>query len=174
MVLLLAALSVVTAWGDELTPGTNLVGIEKVHEKLAVVLNLRGAEEFRVDPNRIKDVVRKTLNSAGVATNGSGIGVPIVTASVVGEATGGGGARYVVELVVRATIPSPFVKNRSVEAIFWRGTASGEEMIRYDPASKDLVKPASPLDERVYASVQNVALQLAGDFKKANVRKQRG
>jgi hypothetical protein len=30
-----------------------------------------------------------------------------------------------VEVFVRATTSSPFAKNRSVEAIFWRGVASG-------------------------------------------------
>jgi hypothetical protein len=171
LMILTVTLATLTAVADELTPSSNLAGITKVHEKISVILNLKGAEEFRLDPNRIKGAVRKTLNSAGVATDGSGIGTPMVTASVVGEVTGGGGARYVVELVVKATIPSPFAQNRSVEAIFWRGVASGEDMMRYDPASKELVKPTGPLDERVYASVQEVALHLAGDFKKANVRR---
>jgi hypothetical protein len=171
VMILATTLAALPAVADALTPSSNLAGITKVHEKISVVLNLKGAEEFGVDPDRIKAAVRKKLKSAGVATDGAGIGTPMVTASVVGEATGGGGARYVVELVVKATIPSPFTQNRSVQAIFWRGVASGEDMMRYDPASKDLVKPTGPLDERVYASVEEVALHLASDFKKANVRK---
>jgi len=165
------ALAASVALADELTPSSNLAGITKVHEKISVTLNLKGAEEFRVDPDRIRSTVRKALNSAGVATDGSGIGTPMVSASVVGQTTGGGGARYAVELIVKATVPSPFTKNRSVEVIFWRAIASSEETMRYDPAAKDLLKPGGPIDERVYASMQEVASRLAGDFKKANVRK---
>ena len=159
------------ALADDTIPSTNLAGIMKVHEKLSVSLNLKGAEEFRVDPEKVKSAIRKALTSAGVATDGSGIGVPMVSVSISGQSTGGGGARYTVELIVRATIPSPFTKNRSAEAIFWRSVATSEETMRYDPASKDFVKPGDQIGERVYGSVQEVTSRLASDLKKANAGK---
>lgn len=159
------------ALSDDLTPSENLVGINKVHEKISVSLSLKGAEEFRVDPDEVKKIVRSALSSVGVATNGSGLSVPMVSASIAGESTGGGGARYTVELFVRATIPSPFAQNRSVKAIFWHTVASGEETMRYDPAAMGLVKPNGPINERVYASVREVAARLAAELKKANASK---
>ena len=171
LVLCILLFSASRAVSDDLTPSGNLTGIDKVHEKIAVSFNLKGAEEFRLDPEEIKKILRNALGSVGVVTNGSGLGVPMVGASVVGESTGGGGARYIVEVFVRATIRSPFAKNRSVEAIFWRDIASGEETMRYDPASKDLVKPRGPISERVYSSVRDVASHLASELKKANPSK---
>ena len=159
------------ALADDTTPFTNLAGITNVHEKLSVSLNLKGAEEFRVDTEKVRSTVRKALTSAGVGTDGSGIGVPIVSVSIAGQSTGGGGARYTVELIVRATIPSPFTKNHSVEAIFWRSVATSEETMRYDPTSKDFIKPSDQIGERVYGSVQEIASWLESDLKKANARK---
>ena len=159
------------ARSQDFAPAGNLVGITNVHEKISVALNLKGADEFRLDSQKITALVRDTLNAAGVGTNGSGIGTPMVSASISGESTGGGGARYTVEVLVRATTPSPFAKNRSVEAIFWRGIASGEEVERYDPASKSFIKPSGPINERVYGSVREVAARLAADLKKANAVK---
>lgn len=171
LVLVTLLLRGTAALADDLTPYMNLAGITKVHEKLSVSLNLKGAEEFRIDAEKVINAVRKALTSTGVATDGSGIGVPMVSVWIAGQSTGGGGALYTVELIVRATIPSPFTKNRSVEAIFWRAVANGEETMRYDPASKDFVKPSGQIDERVYGSVQEVASWLAIDLKKANTSK---
>jgi hypothetical protein len=156
---------------QEFTPPGNLVGITKVHENISVALNLKGADEFQVDSQKVTALLREALSSAGIGTNGSGLGTPMVGVSISGESTGGGGARYTVEVFVRATTSSPFAKNRSVEAIFWRGVASGEEMQRYDPASKGFIKPSGPINERVYASVREVASRLAADLKKANAGK---
>jgi hypothetical protein len=155
---------------QEFTPPGNLAGITKVHENISVALALKGADQFRVDPQKITVFLRDALSSAGIGTNGSGIGTPMVDVSISGESTGGGGARYNVEVSVRARTLSPFAKDRSVEAIFWRGVASAEEFESYDPASKGFVKPSGPINERVYASVREVAGRLAADLKKANAR----
>lgn len=159
------------AMSQDFTPPANLVGITKVHENISVALNLKGADEFRVDSQKITVFLRDALNSVGIGTNGSGIGTPMVGVSISGESTGGGGARYTVEVFVWATTSSPFAKNRSVEAIFWRGVTSGEEVQRYDRASKGFIKPSGPINERVYASVREVAARLAADLKKANASK---
>jgi hypothetical protein len=159
------------AMSQDFTPPGNLVGITKVHENISGALNLKGADEFQVDSQKITVLLRDALNSVGIATNGSGLGTPMVGVSISGESTGGGGARYTVEVFVRATTSSPFAKNRSVEAIFWRGVSSGEEMQRYDPVSKSFIKPSGPINERVYASVREVAARLAADLKKANASK---
>jgi hypothetical protein len=116
---------------QDFTPPGNLSEISSVHEKISVALNLKGADEFRLDPQKITAILRDALNAVGVGTNGSGIGTPMVNVGISGESTGGGGARYAVEVFVRATASSPFAKNRNVEAIFWRGVASGEEVERY-------------------------------------------
>lgn len=44
-------------------------------------------------------------------------------------------------------------------------------MIRFDPAAKKLVEPGGPINERVYASVREVAARLAKDFKIANAQR---
>ena len=152
------------AMSQDFTPPGNLVGITKVHENIAVALNLKGADEFQVDSQKITVFLRDALSSVGILTNGSGLGTPMVGVSISGESTGGGGARYTVEVFVRATTLSPFAKDRSVEAIFWRGAASGEEVQRYDPAAKGFIKPNGPINERVYASVREVAGRLAADL----------
>jgi hypothetical protein len=40
-----------------------------------------------------------------------------------------------------------------------------------DSASKGFIKPSGPINERVYASVREVAARLAADLKKANSTK---
>jgi hypothetical protein len=165
---ILVSATPIVAFADELTPSSNLAGIKKVHEKISVALDLKGADEFRIDAEQIKTRVRKELNAAGLTMDGSGTGLPMVKAIVAGEATGGGGARYLVELVVMANMPSPFIRNRSVNAIVWRGVSSGDEAMRYDPTAKGLLSPRDPINERVYASVQEVASRLAADARRAN------
>jgi hypothetical protein len=159
------------AISQDFTPAGNLVGITKVHEKISVALNLKGADEFRIDSQKITGLLRDALSAVGIGTNGSGLGSPMVGVSISGVSTGGGGARYTVEVFVWATTSSPFAKNRSVEAIFWRGVESGEEIERYDPASGSFIKPTGPINERVYAFVREIAARLAADLKKANARK---
>jgi hypothetical protein len=156
------------AVAQDFAPAGNLAGITNVHEKISVGLNLKGADEFRLDSQKITAILRDALSTAGIGTNGSGTGTPMVSVGISGETTGGGGARYTVELSVRATTPSPFTRNRSVEAIFWRGVAAGEEVERYDATSKGFIKPTGPINERVYTSVREVAARLAIDLKKAN------
>jgi hypothetical protein len=119
----------------------------------------------------ITTLVRDALALAAVSANGSGSGTPIVGVSVTGRSTGGGGASYTVEVFVKATVPSPFAKNRSAEAVFWRGVASSDEGMRFDPASKGFIKPTGPINERVYASVREVAGRLASDLRRGNQAK---
>src|SRR5450755_3039675 len=65
------------AISQDFAPAGNLVGITNVHEKITVALNLKGADEFRMDSQKITALVRDTLSAAGVGTNGSGIGTPM-------------------------------------------------------------------------------------------------
>ena len=156
------------AFSDELTPSWNLSGIDKLHEKIIVHLNLKGAEEFKVDAEEIRKILRGALSNAGVDVNSTEVGFPMIGASIVGESTGGGGARYTVEVFIRANIASPYAKGRSIQIILWYGCVTGEENMRYDSISKGLVKPTSAINDRVYNSVREVASRLASDFKKAN------
>lgn len=160
-------LSSTVIFAGELTPFWNLVGIEKVHEKISVGLNIKGGDEFQIDTKKVREIIENALDTVGVKTSGSGIGTPMVGITISGESTGGGGACYRVVLAVRATISSPFAKNRSVDAILWICEASGDEVMRYDPASEGFVKPKSQINERVYASVHEVASRLADHFKRA-------
>lgn len=164
-------LSSPSAFSEELTPSWNLSGIDKLHEKIIVHLNLKGAEEFKVDADEIRKILRGTLTNADVDVNSSEVGLPMIGASIAGESTGGGGARYTVELYIRATMASPYVKGRSIQIILWYGCVTGEENMRYDPISKGLIKPSSAINDRVYNSVREIASQLASDFKKANSTK---
>lgn len=156
------------SFSDELTPSWNLTGIEKLHEKIIVHLNLKGAEEFKVDAEEIRKILRGVLTNAGVDVNGSEVGFPMIGVSIAGESTGGGGARYTIEVYIRANIASPYAKGRSVQIILWYGCVTAEENMRYDTVSKGLIKPTSAINDRVYSSVREVASRLASDFKKAN------
>ena len=94
----------------------------------------------------------------------------MVGITISGESTGGGGACYRVALAVRVTILSPFAKNRSVDPILWICEVSGNEAMRYDPASEGFIKPKFQINGRVYASVHKVASCLADDFKRAKAK----
>jgi len=158
------------AIAQDLTPAGNLTGITIVSEKISVALDLMGAEEFKLDAQKITAIVRDALMEAGVGTNGSGIGTPKVSVGISGQSSGRGTGQYTVEVVVRATIPSPFAKNRNVDAIFWRGAASGEQTLRFEPGV-GIIEPSGTIDERVYTSIREVAARLAADFKNANASK---
>ena len=45
-------------FAEEITPATNLAGIKKVHDRITINLNLQGAEDFHIDPERIKTAIR--------------------------------------------------------------------------------------------------------------------
>lgn len=165
----LAVTSVVHA--DEPTPAANLVGIKEINQRVSVSLQVKGADEFRVDPEKVKRIILDALSGAGISAKKTDTLLPMLSVSLSGESTGGGGASYAVELFLRVHLPSPFAKERSIEAIIWKGSSSGREMMRFDPAAKKLVEPGGPINERVYASVGEVAARLAKDFKTANAQK---
>jgi hypothetical protein len=144
----LAVTSVVHA--DEPTPAANLVGIKEINQRVTVSLQVKGADEFRVDPERVdpekvKRIVLDALSGAGISAKKTDTALPMLSVSLSGESTGGGGASYAVELFLRAHLPSPFAKERSIEAIIWKGSSSGREMMRFDPAAKKLGSPGIPV-----------------------------
>jgi len=157
----------VALFGADL-PASNLAGIDKVYERIGVTLNLEGADEFGIDPQKIIAIFSEALNRAGVSIDGTGAGLPLLSVEISGAATGGGGARFSVEAVIRVTgLPSPYVQNRSIEAIIWRKSLSNEELNRFDPIANQLVEPPAPLQSRVYDIARQVALTLESDFRRA-------
>jgi hypothetical protein len=144
-----------------------LVGISEVHDKITVDIDIKGAEEFRIDAEKVKKIFLGMLKTVDIATTASGSKLPMFKTSISGEATGGGGAKFTVEVNIVLSIPSPFAENRSINVILWRGSRSREEIMRYDPIAKDFVKPSGPINDRVYEVVRELASQLAADFKKA-------
>lgn len=155
----------------ESTPAANLVGIKEINQRITVSLQLKGADEFRVDPEHIKRIVVNTLSSGGISVKKTDTALPMLSVSITGESAGGGGASYTVELFLRAYLPSPFTKGHSIEAIIWKASSSGQEMMRFDPVAKKLVEPGGPINERVYGSVHEIAVRLIKDLKTANTRK---
>lgn len=142
----------------------SLTGIKQVNERIDVILNLVGADEFSLDAAEIAKIVRSSLASANVSLVKGDYKTPAVKVLISGKSSGGG-AHYTVELVVTALLPSPFAKERSISAIVWRDTATAEHLIRFDPAAKELVKPTGPIRERVYDTVREVALRLASGLR---------
>ncbi len=159
------------AFADVSTPTSNLAGVKQVQERINVTLNLKGADEFGVGATEVTKIVRTALTSGGVSIAKGDYKIPSVHVAISGESAGGGGAEFTVELVVRALLPSPFAKDRSIEAIIWRSASTGRHLMRYDPASKDLVKPSGAISDRVYDTVREVAARLTADLKAAGVGK---
>ena len=63
----------------------------------------------------------------------------------------------------------PFIKDRTISAIIWFNTVNYHQAQRFDPASKSFIAPASPINERVYSGVQELAAHLVNDFKNARM-----
>jgi hypothetical protein len=156
-----------SALADATTPASNLAGMTQLQDRIDVSLNLKGADEFAVEANEVVKIVRSTLNSSGISLVKGDYRVPSVRVAIAGQSAGGGGADFTVEIVVRALLPSPFAKERSVDAIIWRSSATGHHLMRFDPASKALVKPSGAIKDRVYDSVREVAARLAADVRAA-------
>ena len=155
---------------DVLTPAANLAGVKQMHERIEVSLDLKGAEEFSIDASEVSKIVRTALGSAGVALVGPGdYKVPSVHVRIAGESTGLGGANFSVEVVVSSTIPSPFAKDRSVNVIVWRAAGTASQIVRFDPAAKDLVKPSGTIRDRVYETVRTLAGRLGSEAKAASL-----
>ncbi len=155
------------AFADVTTPASNLAGVKQVQERIDVSLSLKGADEFAVEANEAIKIVRSALSSSGISISKGDYKIPSVHVAITGESAGGRGAEFTVEIVVRALVPSPFAKDRSIEAIIWRNSATGHHLMRYDPASKGLVKPSGTIKDRVYDTVREVAARLAADAKVA-------
>jgi hypothetical protein len=156
-----------SALADVTTPASNLAGLKQVQERINVSLNLKGADEFGVEANEVIKIVSSALRSSGISRAKGDYKVPSVHVAITGESAGGGGAEFSVELVVRALVPSPFAKDRSIEAIIWRDSATGHHLMRYDPASKGLVKPSGAIKDRVYDTVRQVATRFVEEAKVA-------
>ena len=156
-----------TAFADVTTPASNLAGVKQIQERIDVSLNLKGADEFAVEANEVIKIVRSALSSSSISVLKGDYRTPSVHIAITGESAGGGGAEFTVEIVVRALVPSPFAKDRSIEAIIWRYSATGHHLMRYDPASKGLVKPSGTIKDRVYDTVREIAARLAADAKVA-------
>jgi hypothetical protein len=167
--MLLTLLAITSAAGSTAlaqTPASNLAGVKQIQERIDVTLNLSGADEFGVEAGEIVKIVRGALASAGVTVAKGNEKTPSVEVLITGESSGGG-ATFTVEIVVAALLPSPFAKDRSIQAIIWRASVEGKHLIRFDPAAKELVKPTGPMKERVYDSVREVAQRLAAALKAA-------
>ena len=152
-------------FADVISPASNLAGVRQVRERIDVSLSLKGADEFGIESSEVITIVRSALISSGISIAKGGYEIPSVHIAVAGESAGGGGARFSVEIVIRVLIPSPFAKNRSIDAIIWRNSASGNHIMRYDPASKGFVAPKGLIRDRVYDAVREVATRLAADAK---------
>lgn len=153
------------AFAEVTTPASNLSGVKQLQERIDVSLNLKGADEFGVEANEVIKIVRSTLNSCGISTASEGYEIPSVHVEITGESTGGGGAKFNVEIAIHALLPSPFADERSIDAIIWRYSASGDHLMRYDPASKGMVSPSGTINSRVYDAVHAVTSRLVTDAK---------
>ena len=158
---------VATAFADVTTPASNLAGVKQAQERIDVSLNLKGADEFAIEANEVIKIVRSALSSSGISTAKGDHKTPSVHVAITGESTGGGGAEFTVELVIRARVPSPFAKDRSIEAIIWRESAAKRHIAYYDPVLHSIVEPSGTIKDRVYDAVRKVAAQLATDAKVA-------
>jgi hypothetical protein len=153
------------ALADVTTPASNIAGMRQVQERIDVSLSIKGADEFGVEASEVIKIVRSALSHAGVSVAKGSYEIPSVHVAITGERAGGGGADFTVELVIRAQIPSPFAKDRSIDAIIWRNSAADSQHMRYDPASKGFVSPSGAIKGRVYDTVREVAARLAADAK---------
>jgi len=150
---------------DVATPASNLAGLRQVQERIDVTLSLKGADEFAVESSEVINIVRSALRSSDILMAKGIYETPSVHVAIVGESTGGGGAAFSVEIVIRALIPSPFAKDRSIDAIIWRKSAISKHFQLYDPVSKGFVSPNGDIKDRVYDSVREVVARLAADAK---------
>lgn len=149
---------------------TNLVGLSAISETVSVSLNLEGAEDFDLKAERLRDLARGRLKDEGLLRPEDSQ-LPSVAVFIVGHSGGGGGAEYTIRLVLSSRVPSPFIKDRSIRATVWHASESDRQLMRYDSATKKVVKPAGPLQQRVEATLLQVIEALVADIRKANPRR---
>ncbi len=161
---LIVALYYSLALAYEISPATNLEGLREIHQHITVSLNLRGAEEFNVYAKKVVKIIQTELANAGLPAKKSEPGLPKLNVNVSGESVGGGVATYTVEMVLHLRVPSPFIEDRTIDAIVWREKKT-DNLALHDPLGL-FVK--GPINQRVYDSVREVVARLISDFKKAN------
>ena len=150
------------------TPATNLSGLKAVQERINVELNLKGADEFDIEVSEVVNRVRTTLGVSALSFEKGDSSTPSLVVDIKGESAGNGGARFTVELIVRILVPSPFLPNRSADVIIWRTSVSSNQLTRFDPASKNFIKPNGIIKNRVYDSVMEASKLLMTDLRIAN------
>lgn len=151
------------------TPPSNLSGVWQVQERIDVSLSLKGADEFGVESSEVIKIVRAAIIQSGIAFVKGDIGTPSIHVDITGVSAGGGGAEFLVEMVINASIPSPFATDRSIEAIIWRASAAGRHLMRYDPVAKGMVKPIGAIKDRIYDAIREVTTRFATDAKIAGI-----
>jgi len=148
------------------TPASNIAGMRQVQDRIGVSLSIKGADKFGIDSNEVIKIVRAALSGTGVSLKKNGYDeVPRIHVSITGESTGGGGAAFTIELVIRAQIPSTFAKGRNIDAIIWRNSIADRHIMTFDPISKSFVVPSGAIKDRVYNATREVATHLAADIK---------
>jgi hypothetical protein len=157
------------ALGDLATPASNLAGLKQFRDRVNVTLDVKGADEFKLDPSEIIKIVRAALLTTGVTFTAGDYATPSVHIAISGESSGGA-MEFRVDMAVRALMASPFAKDRSIEGIVWQRSYVGRHLVRYDPASKGLVKPVGPMNERVYDAARELAHRLPEDIKQSAIR----
>lgn len=157
-------LSSSVSWAQ--TPESNLVGIKQFNEEIGVALDLKGASEFALDPGECEKIIRAGLAKSRTKMVKGDYATPRIQVTISGSGSGGTGS-YAVELAVTALIPSPFAEKRSVDAILWLDSERGEQHLRYDPASKELVNPPGSLRDRVYDALRVLSARLAAALERS-------
>lgn len=152
-------------FADIITPASNLAGVKQIQERIDVSLNLERADEFGIESSEIIKIVHSALSSSSISITKGSYETPSIHVAISGESSGGGGAQFSVEIVVRTIVTSPFAKGRSIDVIIWRNSAIGNHLMRYDPILKSVVKPSGAIKDRVYDSVREVATRLATEAK---------
>ena len=79
-----------------------------------------GGKQYRVVADDVLQIEKLAGEAGDVIPSDGEIIEGLATideSAITGESAGGGGAEFTVEIVVRALVPSPFAKDRSIEAI---------------------------------------------------------
>lgn len=170
MILIFSRLFIGDGQCGEVLDYKNLEGLQKVNERITVESKLSGDEPFNLEETIIKQIIFKKVDELKIQIDKTNESNSRFNVNIEGVTTGGGGARFTIQINILSRISSPFKPENKIFSIIWNKEKREEQVMSYDKEKKKVVSVKGKLNERVYVTIEEIMNAFQYDYKRANTK----
>ncbi len=170
MILIFSRLFIGDGQCGEVFDYKNLEGLQKVNERITIESKLSGDEPFNLEETKIKQIIFKKLDKLKIQIDKANESDASFNVNIEGVTTGGGGARFSIQIAILSRISSPFKPENKIFSIIWSKEKTDEQTMSYNREKKKVVLVKGKLNERVYATIEKIMNAFQYDYKMANTK----